>query len=60
MSLISLLIFVIVLALVWWLLTAYLLPDVPQPFRTIIIIILVIIVIFWLLGIIGIGLGIHG
>jgi hypothetical protein len=59
MSLIGLLIFIIVIALVWWLITAYLLPHVPQPFRTIIIVILVLIAIFWLLSLIGIGPGIR-
>jgi cell division protein FtsX len=59
MSLIGFIIFIVVLCLVWWLLTAYLLPHVPQPFRTIIIVVLVIIAIIWLLSIIGIGPGIH-
>ena len=59
MSLISLLIFIIVLALIFWLVTAYLLPILPQPFRTIVIVILVIIAIVWLLSIIGVGPSIH-
>ena len=54
MSLIGLLIFVIVIALVWWLVVTYLLPILPQPFRTIVIVILVLIVIVWLLSLIGI------
>jgi hypothetical protein len=59
MSLIGLLVFVIIIALVWWLLSVYILPHVPQPFRTIIIVILVLIAIFWLLSLIGIGPGIR-
>ena len=59
MSLIGLLVFIIVIALVWWLLTAYVLPHVPQPFRTIIIVICVLIVIIWLLSLIGVVHGIR-
>lgn len=59
MSLIGLLVWVIVLALVWWLLVTYILPHVPQPFRTIIIVVCVLILIFWLLSLIGVTDGIH-
>ena len=59
MSLIGLLIWIIVVCLVIWLITAYLLPHVPQPFRTIIIVICVIILIVWLLSLIGVVHGIR-
>ena len=59
MSLISLLILVIVAALVWWLLSVYILPHVAQPFRTIIIVILVLIAIVWLLNSIGVVSGLR-
>jgi hypothetical protein len=52
---IGLIIFIVVAILIWWLFSAYLLPHIPQPFRTIIVVILVLIAIFWLLGIIGVG-----
>ena len=59
MSLISLLVVIIVLALVWWLLTKYLIPALPAPWGTIIMVICVIIAILILLGLIGIGPGIQ-
>ncbi len=59
MDLISLLVLVIVLALVWYLLTRYLLPLLPEPFRTIVLVIVVLICIVFLLGMIGIGPGIR-
>jgi hypothetical protein len=54
MDLISLVITLIVLGLVWWLLTAYILPHVPEPLRTIIIVLLIVIVILWLLSLVGV------
>jgi hypothetical protein len=54
MDLISLLIFVIVIALVWYLLTTYVFPLLPPPFRTVVIVICVLIAIVWLLGLIGV------
>lgn len=59
MDLVSLLITVVVLALVWYLLTTYVLPLLPSPFRTIVIVVLVLIAIVWLLALIGIGPGIQ-
>lgn len=46
---IELLISLLVLALIFWLVTAYLLPILPNPFRTIILVVLVIIAIVYLL-----------
>lgn len=59
MSLISLLVVIIVLALVWWLLTKYLIPLLPAPWGTIVLVICVIIAILILLGMVGIGPGIR-
>jgi hypothetical protein len=42
------------LALVWWLFSTYILPRVPEPFKTIIIVVLVLGVCLWLLNIAGI------
>jgi hypothetical protein len=54
MSLVGILVVLLVLGLVWWLLQAYVLPIVPQPFRTLIVVVLVLIVCIWLLNIAGI------
>lgn len=43
----------LVLALVWWLFSTYVLPHVSEPFRTIIIVLLVLAVCAWLLSLIG-------
>lgn len=43
----------LILALAWWIFRDYVLPNVPQPFRTIIIVLLALLVIFWLLGLAG-------
>ena len=59
MSLISLLVVIVVLALVWWLLTKYLIPLLPAPWGTIVTVICVIIAILILLSFIGIGPGIR-
>jgi hypothetical protein len=59
MGLIELLVIVVVLALVFWLVRAYLLPLLPAPFGTIVLVILVIVAILLLLGLIGIGPGIR-
>lgn len=53
MSLIQIVITLLVLALCWWLFQTYILPRVPEPFKTIIIVILVLFVILWLLSIAG-------
>ncbi len=52
-SLISIIVVLIVLGLVWWLFSTYVLPRVPDPFRTVIIIVLVLAVCLWLLSLIG-------
>jgi CHASE2 domain-containing sensor protein len=44
----------LVLALVWWLFSTYVLPRVPEPFRTVIIVVLVVAVCLWLLSLVGI------
>lgn len=44
----------LVLALVWWLFSTYVLPRVAEPFKTLIIVILVIAVCLWLLSLVGI------
>jgi len=54
MDLITLLVIVIVLAIVFWLLTKYVLPAVPAPWGTIILVVVALIVIVWLLQKIGI------
>jgi len=59
MGLIELLVVVIVLALVFWLVRAYLIPLLPAPWGTVVLVILVVIAILFLLGLIGIGPGIH-
>jgi hypothetical protein len=43
----------LVLALVWWLFSTYVLPRVVEPFKTIIIVILVLAVCLWLLAMVG-------
>lgn len=52
-SIVSIVVVLIVLALVWWLFSAYVLPRLPEPFRTIIIVVLVLAVCLWLLSLIG-------
>lgn len=54
MGLIDLLVIVLVLAIVFWLLTQYILPVVPEPWRRIIVVILALIVVLWLLSQIGV------
>lgn len=44
----------LVFALVWWLFSTYVLPHVPDPFKTIIIVILVVALCLWLLSLVGI------
>ena len=48
----------VVFGLVWWLVEKYILPNVADPFNTIIRVGLVIIVVLWLLSLIGFGPGI--
>lgn len=52
-SVISVVVVLIVLALVWWLFSTYVLPRLPEPFRTIIIVVLVLAVCLWLLSLVG-------
>ena len=54
MSLVSLIVYILVLALVWWLFSTYILPHVPEPFRTVIIVVLVIALCLWLLSMVGV------
>lgn len=54
MGLIDLLVIVLVLAIVFWLLTQYILPVIPKPWGTIIVVIVALIVILWLLSRIGV------
>lgn len=53
MSIIGIVVVLLVLALVWWLFSTYILPRVPEPFKTIIIVVLVLGVCLWLLNIAG-------
>ncbi len=54
MPLLNLIVILLVMALVWWLFSTYILPHVVEPFRTIIIVILVLAVCLWLLSLVGI------
>ena len=55
MDLISLIVVLLVLAIVFWLVTSYLLPLIPAgPFRTAILVIFVLICILVLLSLVGI------
>jgi len=54
MSVIGIVVVLLVLALVWWLFSTYILPRVPEPFKTIIIVVLVLGVCLWLLNVAGI------
>ena len=53
---ITLLVWLIVLGLVFWLVTAYLLPLLPEPFqkvgRALVIIVFILILIYFILGIV--------
>jgi hypothetical protein len=53
MSIIGIVSVLLVLALVWWLFSTYILPRVPEPFKTIIIVVLVLGVCLWLLQLAG-------
>jgi hypothetical protein len=53
MSIIGIVVVLLVLALVWWLFSTYILPHVSEPFRTIIIVVLVLGVCLWLLNVAG-------
>ncbi len=52
-SVVGIIAVLIVLAQVWWLFSTYVLPRLPEPFRTLIIVVLVIAVCLWLLSLIG-------
>lgn len=54
MPVLQIIMVLVVLGLVWWLFSSYVLPHVPDPFRTIIIIVLVLAVCLWLLSLVGI------
>lgn len=49
MPIVQIVVGLLVMALVWWLLSTYVLPRVPEPFKTIIIVVLVVGLCFWLL-----------
>ena len=59
MDVVTLLVYVVVAVLVWFLLTRYLLPLLPEPARTIVLIVVVLIAILWLLSLVGIGPGVQ-
>jgi hypothetical protein len=54
MGVIQVVVVLLVLGLVWWLFSTYVLPRVPEPFKTVIIIVLVVAVCLWLLEWVGI------
>lgn len=54
MGLIELLVIVLVLAIVFWLLTQYIVPHIPAPWGTIVLVIVALIVILFLLNQIGV------
>jgi hypothetical protein len=54
MPIVQIIVMLLVFALVWWLFSTYVLPRVPEPFKTIIIVVLVVAVCLWLLSIVGI------
>jgi len=56
-DIVSLIIFLIVFAIIWWILITYVLPRVADPFKTIIILLFWLLVIIFLLGLVGIGPG---
>jgi hypothetical protein len=58
-GLVTLFVYLIVAALVWWLLTGYLLPLLPEPARTVVLVVVVLIAILFLLSIVGIGPGVN-
>lgn len=59
MDLVSILIFVVVAALVWYIFSGYILPLLPPPFRTVAIVLCALVAIVFLLGLIGVGPGVH-
>lgn len=54
MPIVQIVVMLLVFALVWWLFSTYVLPHVPDPFKTIIIVILVVALCLWLLSLVGI------
>ena len=54
MPIVQIIVMLLVFALVWWLFSTYVLPRVPEPFKTIIIVVLVVAVCLWLLSLAGI------
>ncbi len=54
MPLLTIVVYLLVFALVWWLFSTYVLPRVPDPFKTIIIVVLVIGLCIWLLSLVGV------
>ena len=58
-DIVGLLILLVVLALCGWLFSTYILPRLPEPFRTVIVVLLVVLLIVALLGYVGIGPGLN-
>jgi hypothetical protein len=54
MPLLNIIVMLLVLSLVWWLFSTYVLPRVQEPFKTIIVVVLVMAVCLWLLSLIGV------
>lgn len=59
MGIIELIVLLVVLAVVWYFVKAYLIPKLPAPFGDIVTIVLVIVFCLFLLDLIGIGPGIQ-
>lgn len=54
MPIITIIVYLLVFGLVWWLFSSYVLPHVAEPFRTIIIVVLVLALCVWLLSLVGV------
>jgi len=54
MPIVQIIVVLLVLALVGWLLSSYVLPHVAEPFRTIIVVVLAIALCLWLLSLVGV------
>jgi hypothetical protein len=59
MPILQVIVVLIVLALAWWIFQTYVLPHIPDPFRTIIIVLLALLAIWFLLSVVGIVAPIH-
>lgn len=54
MPIVQIVVWLLVMGLIWWLFSTYVLPYVPDPFRTTIIVVLVVALCLWLLSWVGI------